>query len=133
MAISTPWQWLLVVLYLIGCQTVPPLQTLRIGRGSPELAQARFDPESNSWESAPWGTQGGGVKWLPYPARTELEIEHGLDRLPASVLVYISFREDGTSCALAAGDLAIFLHADEKTIRIANATNQSYFARIVLR
>jgi hypothetical protein len=98
---------------------------------SPELAMASIDPETGSWESAPWSPADTG--WIPYPPRGQVQLEHRLGREPRTVLVYLSFDRAGTSPALAAGDLARVIDVDESTITIWNDTNGSYFARVVLR
>lgn len=96
---------------------------------SPELARASIDPETGSWQSAPWAADG--VTWLPYPGQGRLQLEHGLGRVPTTVLVYLSFDRSGASPGLASGDLAHLIDADATTVTLRNATNGNYFARVV--
>lgn len=98
---------------------------------APELSMAGVDPESGSWQSAPWDP--GTVGWIPYPPRAQIQLEHGLGRVPPLVVVYLSFERSGASPALAAGDLARVVDVDASTVTIWNDTNGSYFVRVVLR
>ena len=95
---------------------------------APELSDASVDAEG-VWESAPWPAPG--IAWLPYPGRATVEVEHGLGRVPRLVEVYISFAEDGSESALAAGDLARVISVDASTLAIRNDTNAQLFVRIV--
>lgn len=113
-----------------GCQLPPPGELAIYPADAPELARASVDPETGSWQSAPWAS--GDVEWLPYPPQGRLQLEHGLGRTPTSVLVYLSFEPSGASPALAAGDMARVLHADGSSVTVWNATNGSYFARVVV-
>ncbi|MBN8615425.1 MAG: hypothetical protein J0L92_32820 [Deltaproteobacteria bacterium] len=99
--------------------------------GSPELAMASIDPETGSWQSAPWA--GDGVAWLPYPPRGQVQVEHALGRVPTTIMVYLSFAADGSTPALAAGDLARVVDVDASTVTVWNDTNGRYFARVVVQ
>ncbi|MBX7192651.1 MAG: hypothetical protein K1X94_11365 [Sandaracinaceae bacterium] len=118
---------------LAACGKPTPGEIVVFTASSPELAMASVDPETGSWQSAPWGDTAGTVTWLPYPPRGQIQIEHGLGRVPSTVLVYLSFDEHGSSPALAAGDLARVLEVDATTVTLWNATNGSYFARVVVQ
>jgi hypothetical protein len=121
----------LLVLVAPACGRPAPGGVVVFTASAPELAMASVDPESGSWESAPWAP--GATGWLPYPPRGQIQLEHALGRAPRVVLVYISFERSGTTPALAAGDLARVVDVDESTVTIWNDTNGSYFARVVLR
>ncbi|MFN9809806.1 MAG: hypothetical protein ACK6CU_09255 [Deltaproteobacteria bacterium] len=99
---------------------------------SPELAMAGIDPESGTWQSAPWADCAGVVRWLPYPPRGQIQLEHSLGRVPTTVFVYLSFMPTGVSPALAAGDLARVVEVDASPVTVWNDTNGSYFARVVV-
>jgi len=99
---------------------------------SPELAMSGIDPESGTWQSAPWADGAGMVRWLPYPPRGQVQVEHSLGRVPTTVFVYLSFMPTGVSPALAAGDLARVVEVDASTVTVWNDTNGSYFARVVV-
>jgi hypothetical protein len=72
------------------------------------------------------------VRWLPYPPRGQVQVEHSLGRVPTTVFVYLSFMPTGVSPALAAGDLARVVEVDASTVTVWNDTNGSYFARVVV-
>jgi hypothetical protein len=96
---------------------------------APELAMASIDPASGAWESMPWT----GTDWLPYGPRAQLQVTHGLGRLPRTVLVYLAFDELGSDPACAAGDLARVIEVTDTTVTVWNDTNGIYFARIVVQ
>ncbi|GAB4198394.1 MAG: hypothetical protein OHK0013_07440 [Sandaracinaceae bacterium] len=116
---------------IVGCGRPPPGGVVIFTASSPELSMASIDPETGSWESAPWSP--GETGWIPYPPRGQIQVEHGLERVPRVVLVYLSFDRSGAAPGLAAGDLARIVDADERTITIWNDTNGSFFARVVAR
>lgn len=115
-----------------ACGRPAPGSVVVFTAASPELAMASIDPESGTWQSAPWADEGGTVQWLPYPPRGQVQVEHNLGRVPTSVFVYLSFVQTGTSPALAAGDLARVVDVDASTVTVWNDTNGSYFARVVV-
>ncbi len=121
----------IAVALAVGCGLPPPGALAVYTQSSPELAGASVDPETGSWQSAPWSAPG--VTWLPYPPQGRLLVEHGLGRVPSTILVYLSFAPNGESSVLAAGDLARVLDADASSVTLWNATNGSYFARIVVQ
>ena len=96
---------------------------------APELSMASVDSESGSWESAPW--RAGDTGWLPYPPRGQLQLEHGLGRIPQTVIVYLSFDRAGMNAAQASGNLARVVEVDASTLTVWNDSNGSYFARVV--
>jgi hypothetical protein len=118
------------LLGLGACGRPQPNAVVVFTVGSPELAMASIDPETGSWQSAPWA--GEGVTWLPYPPRGQVQVEHALGRVPTTIMVYLSFAADGSTPALAAGDLARVVDVDASTVTVWNDTNGSYFARVVV-
>ena len=116
-----------LVLLLTACG-LPTGDSFFYAASSPELANASISPEG-VWESAPWAAPGSS--WLPYPGQATIEVEHGLGRVPRSVEVYISFAEDGSESAMAAGDLSRLITVNDTTLAVRNDTNAQLFARIV--
>jgi len=115
-----------------GCGGLPAANAVVVyTMTSPELSMSSIDPETGSWESAPW--EAGDTGWLPYPPRGQLQVEHNLGHTPRTIIVYLAFDRAGTSPAQAAGDLARVVDVDASTLTLWNATNGSYFARIVAR
>jgi hypothetical protein len=115
-----------------ACGRPAPGSVVVFMASSPELAMASVDPETGSWQSAPWADEAGMVQWLPYPPRGQIQVEHGLGRVPTSVFVYLSFMRSGATPALAAGDLARVVDVDASTVTVWNDTNGSFFARVVV-
>lgn len=97
-----------------------------MGDLSTELAMSGLS--GDGWQSAPWT----GAPWIAYSPRAQIRITHPLGRTPRTVLVYLSFVEEGTTPALAAGDLARVLTVTSSEITIWNDTNGTYFARVVI-
>jgi|GEM_PF-2056893 len=122
---------LVSTLTLGACEGLPPPGILIVyTTESPELAMASIDPESGSWESAPW-RRSADSRWLPYPARGQLQLQHNLDRRPQNIIVYLAFEQTGLRPAQASGNLARIVDADETTLTVWNDTNGNYFARVV--
>jgi hypothetical protein len=118
---------------ITACGKPPPgnLDVLTPDDSRLAMAVSDRDPMTGavrSWASAPWA----GGEWIRYPGRIQLDVSHGLGRVPNVVLVYLSFAPDGRNPALAAGDLARIVEADETHVVVWNDTNGSYFARIVV-
>lgn len=120
-----------------GCGRPPPGNLLDFPAAAMELELASLDPVTNIWESAPWS----GAIWLPFPAQTQVRVEHGLGRIPRAVEVYLGFQEmplgnvppmRDTPPALASGDLARIVEVTPTTVTVWNDTGGDYFARIVL-
>jgi hypothetical protein len=90
-----------------GCDTNLPPQTIEVGPADyPPSAGAT---EDDSWQSVGWL----GDTWLRYSGQATLIMEHELGREPSSVLVYLSFEEDGSGAALTAGDTARIVSVDD--------------------
>ncbi|MEO0323532.1 MAG: hypothetical protein AAF447_11290 [Myxococcota bacterium] len=85
------------------------------------------------WESAPWPpATTGDCTWLDYPARVTLEVAHGLGRTPRDVSLALSFFEDGSSSAPAAGDSVRIVAVDERSVTVQNGTNEDFFLKVVV-
>lgn len=94
------------------------------------LPNAMIDPLSMTWETSPW--TGPDVHWLPYGPHVQLQIQHGLGRMPTAVLTYISFVDSGQNPSQAAGDLARLVEVTDDHVTVWNDTNGSFFARVVV-
>ncbi len=93
---------------------------------SAELAGQSVD-SMGVWESAPWNS-----RWIPFPGRGQVLVEHSLNRVPRVVQCYLAFVQDGTNPVLAAGDLCRIAHIDEQSVTVWNDTNGQYFLRVVV-
>lgn len=97
-----------------------------------EIALADLPPgggtADGAFQTSPWDG-----RWLAYPGRTTFRLEHDLGHAPRSVLVYVSFAEDGAGAGLAAGDMARVEAATETHVTLRNQTHEDFFARVVLR
>lgn len=94
------------------------------------LPTAMIDPSTSTWESSAWA--GPGVHWVPYGPHAQIRLEHDLGRVPAGVITYLSFTEDGTNPSQAAGDLARIVEVTDTHVTVWNDTNGAYYARVVL-
>ena len=110
----------------LGACSLPTGDFVTYPADAPELANASL--VDGVWESGP----AAGAEWLPYPGQVTLDVEHGLGRLPRTILVYVSFDREGREAALASGDLARVVDVGPTTIDVRNGTNAQLFARIVL-
>jgi hypothetical protein len=110
---------------LTGCP-LPTGEVTSYATDAPELANASVSAEG-VWESAPWL----GTPWIPFDGRLTVELEHTLGRTPRGVLVYLAIDENGTDPALAAGDHARIVDANETFIAVRNDTNAMFFVRVV--
>ena len=124
-----------VFLAVTGCDDPEPGEVDTIPIDDERLAMQVVDRDATtgevrSWASAP--LDAADDRWLAYPGRVRLQIEHGLGRAPNGVQVYLSFTEDGRLPALAAGDLARIEVANEEHVIVWNDTNGNYFARVVV-
>lgn len=90
------------------------------------------DGSVSAWESAGWPPDIR-CDWLPFDARTTVEIPHDLGRAPRSVEIYISFEADGSMSTPASGDAARIVAVDDVSAQLRNATNQDFFLKVVLR
>lgn len=95
----------------------------------PELAHASVS-DDGVWESVPWSAPE--ARWLEYPPRVTVQLEHGLGYTPREVLVYLSFDPLGSEPALAAGDLARIVSVDATTVSVRNETSAAFFVRVVV-
>ncbi|AKF06864.1 hypothetical protein [Sandaracinus amylolyticus] len=125
----------LATLVLAGCGLTPPGEIVFIPLTDPLLAQQVVDVDATtgevrSWASAPLDSEDD--RWIPYPGRVRIQVDHDLGRAPNGVLVYLSFTEDGRTPALAAGDLARIEVSNEEHVVVWNDTNGNYFARVVV-
>ena len=90
------------------------------------------DGSVSVWESAGW-PPAPRCDWLPFDGRTTVELNHGLDRTPRDVSIYLAFDPDGRMGAPAAGDLARIVVVDRDTLQLRNETNEDFFLKVVLR
>ena len=111
----------------MGCDTSLVPQTLEVSLADhPPSAGVT---EADEWQSVNWL----GDLWLRYPGRSTIVMEHALEREPSTVLVYLSFDEDGAGSALTAGDTARIVSVDERFVTIRNDTDADFFMRVVVR
>jgi hypothetical protein len=97
------------------------------------ILRADADKNPISWESSPWSLPDAMMtEWIPYQPHALIHITHPLGRVPTAVLVYISFVEDGSTPALAAGELARVVDASTGDVTVWNDTGGTYWCRIVL-
>jgi hypothetical protein len=124
---------------LAGCAKEAPGDVERYAQGDPRIMPV---VEGGSDGGAPdgavvrvesWATGAWDGAWMPYPAHAQLDIDHGLGRVPQIVAVYLSFWPDGSTPAQAAGDLARLIEVDERHVVVWNDTNTLYYARVVLK
>ncbi|MBX3247347.1 MAG: hypothetical protein KF901_09205 [Myxococcales bacterium] len=101
-----------------------------------EVSEAELPCASSApgepWESTAWPDGSGACPWLRFEGRRTYRIAHGLGRAPRSVLVYLSFEEDGTSSAPSAGDMSRILTANDAFVELRNGVNQDFYLRVVL-
>lgn len=88
--------------------------------------------DSRSWESTPWPDGSGSCAWLRYEGRTTYRVPHELETTPRNVHVYLSFDESGAASAASAGDMARVMAVTATHVELRNATNQRFFARVVV-
>ena len=88
--------------------------------------------DADSWESTAWPDGSGSCAWLRYEGRTTYRIPHELGATPRSVQVYLSFDESGAASAASAGDMARVVAVTATHVELRNATNQRFFARVVV-
>jgi hypothetical protein len=110
-----------------ACDTNLTPQTIELGIADHPPSAGVTD--GDQWQSVGWL----GDLWLRYPGRSTIVMEHALGRMPTSVLVYLSFDEDGAGSALTAGDTARVVSVDDRFVTIRNDTDADFFIRIVLR
>jgi len=110
-----------------ACDTNLRPQTIEVGIADHPPTAGVTD--GDQWQSVGWL----GDAWLRYPGRSTIVMEHELGRTPASVLIYLSFEEDGAGAALTAGDTARIVSVDERFVTIRNDTDADFFLRAVVR
>jgi hypothetical protein len=115
-------------LFASSCGKPGPGNVLVVTDGG--LPNAMLIPGMDAWESSPWS--GTDVHWLPYGPHEQLQVHHGLGRMPIAVVTYISFVDTGLDPSQAAGDLARLVDVTDQEVTVWNDTNGSYFARIVV-
>ena len=121
---------LLALLALAGCVSDPDAVSRS---GALEDLACASGGGVEPWESAPWPpATAGACGWLDYPARVTLEIAHGLGRTPRDVSVTLSFSEDGSLSAPAAGDSARIVAVDDRAVTLSNGTNEDFFVKGVV-
>ena len=106
----------------LGCSDGPTID-LRTA----DLPPSAGVDDRDQWQSSAWDQD-----WLEYPGNTTLRVEHGLGRIPRTVLVYMSFSPDGHGAGLAAGDAARVSSVDEQHVAVQNATEEDFFVRITI-
>ncbi|RLB45669.1 MAG: hypothetical protein DRJ42_29415 [Deltaproteobacteria bacterium] len=110
-----------------GCDTKLPPQVIEVGPA--DYPPSAGTTDDDSWQSVGWL----GDPWLRYSGQATLILEHELGREPSTVLVYLSFEEDGSGAALTAGDTARIVSVDDSFVTIRNDTNADFFLRLVIR
>lgn len=115
-----------------GC-TAQAADMRHISLKDDELAKASAT-DTGGWQSAPWSQ----ARWLTFPGRTAVEIEHDLGRKPDSVIVYLSFIGDDRkgnerTSFLGAGDTAHIYAVTDTTITVENTTAADFYLRVVLQ
>lgn len=89
------------------------------------------------WASAPFPgpdrTLEPGCEWIHFPGLSLVELEHGLERTPSQISIYISFEPNGDSSTISSGDSGRIVGADDRYVVVENFTEQEFFLRIELR
>ena len=91
--------------------------------------------DRGSWSSAPFQNS----PWIPFGPGAEVQIEHGLGRVPTLILSYISYTPDDRNdseprvFSAAAGDVANVLEVNETYITFKNRTRGKFAMRVVLQ
>lgn len=135
---SRPWLHaaraaaLLSLVSLIGCEKSGTPDSM-VMSGDVVLDEATIDAQG-MWSSAPFQN----AQWIPLGPSAEVEVEHGLGRMPTSIQVYISGigddRADAEPRAFspAAGDVANILHVSADSVTLKNRTKGQFYVRLVL-
>ena len=109
-------------------------EALLLNADDPLLKFAALD-ERGVWSSAPFQDS----RWIPFGPGAEVQIEHGLGRVPAWALSYISYTEDDRKdtdprvFSAAAGDVANVLEVNDSYITFKNRTRGKFFMRVALQ
>ncbi len=70
--------------------------------------------------------------WLEFRGCSMYEIEHPLGRIPALVVGYTSFEQDGRFSTIGSGNSFVVEEANDSTVTIRNTQNQLFYLRLVL-
>ena len=70
--------------------------------------------------------------WLEFRGCSKYEIEHPLGRVPALVVGYTSFEEDGRFSTPGSGNSFVVEEAGDTTVTVRNAQSQFFYLRLVL-
>ena len=121
-----------IAVALTGC-TARAAEMRRVTLQDEELSDSATT-DADGWQSAPWSD----AKWLAFPGRTAVQIEHALGRKPDSVLVYLSFVGDDRdgperTSFIGAGDTAHIYALTASSVTIENTTAADFHLRVVLQ
>jgi hypothetical protein len=121
------WWLLLGALLLTGCPC---------GREDSTIAYQGGRAEAGTYQSSSW--QG---PWLHFPGGRRYLLAHHLGQVPASVTVYLSFKEypgpDGNpddgpgNASQAAGNETVIEQVDAENIQVRNDTCSDFYLRVV--
>jgi hypothetical protein len=85
------------------------------------------------WESHPLPPNNDEqCYWLEFRGCSKYEIEHPLGRVPALIVGYTSFEEDGRFSTPGSGNSFVVEEAGATTVTVRNAQNQFFYLRLVL-
>ena len=97
-----------------------------------ELPCSMTRPEG-VWESHPFPpVVNEQCYWLEFRGCSSYEIEHPLGRVPALVVGYTSFEQDGRFSTVGSGNSFVVEASGDSTVTIRNAQNQLFYLRLVL-
>jgi len=121
--------WLLGGWLLTGCPC---------GREDSTIAYDGGSAEAGTYESSSW--QG---PWLHFPGGRRFVLAHHLGQTPASVSVYLSFKEypgpgsnfddEPGNSSQAAGNETVIEQVDAQHIQVRNDTCSDFYLRVVAR
>jgi len=118
---------LLLVLALCGCSELDNCPDGSEDQLVPVTASGVVsDPESGVYSSSSW--QG---PHQPFPAKTLMRFEHGLDTTPEVVVTYVSFDDTPTDVSENAGNQGRIYCVDNTDIWIKNDTcEEDFYVRV---
>ena len=70
--------------------------------------------------------------WLEFRGCSVYRFENPLDRIPTTVVGYISFDANGTFSTVGSGNSFVLQEATESEVTIRNSQNQLFYLRLVL-
>ena len=121
---------------IIACNTTTSNDEDIVVTADDPLLNAAVLDERGVWSSAPLQDS----RWIPFGPGAEVQIEHGLGRVPTLVLSYISYtgddRKDSEPRVFmpAAGDLANMVEVNESIVTLKNRSRgKNFFVRVVLQ